>query len=456
MTNFFRTLAEWLYEKTFSQSFARSSAILAFLAVALSTEVLLHYQSKETDSERRTSTLAYASHLRARVDRELNAVLYLSSGLSSYLVVRHQQLDATEIRDILASLHSNGRHIRNFSIAIGYKVAYVYPIAGNEKVIGIDYQKLPAQWPTIKHAIETSKGTLDGPVDLVQGGTAFIYRTPIFIKGKYWGLLSTVIDTHSFFDATFQGIDAERYEFAIRSGNQQNINGSSIWGNMALFSDPEAIQLEAEVPNGKWMFAVRPKLASGKNPQIWIIRMMGWLLALLGGIGAGALLRQRSELAHHAGFDSLTNLPNRRLFDDRLEQAIRRQSRNENKHMGILFIDLDGFKEINDRHGHKVGDITLRTAALRIRDEIRISDTVARWGGDEFVVIIEEADAKRMGHLIERLRHHLGKPFEAEGLSIEIAASFGAALFPDDALSSTDLLKLADQRMYEEKQRRKG
>lgn len=430
--------------------------MLVFLAIVLSTEVLLHFHSRETESERRTAALTYASHLRARVDRELNTVLYLSSGLTSYLVVRHQQLDPREMRDILATLYGNSRHIRNFSIAIGHKVAYVYPLAGNEKVLGIDYQDIQAQWPAIKLAIDSTKGTLTGPVDLLQGGTGFIYRSPILINNQYWGLLSTVIDTRSFFDAAFQSIDSEHYEFAIRSGNGVLGNANAVWGDMALFSDTAVTQLEVEVPNGKWEFAVRPKQSSGTSMLIWIIRVMGWLLALLSSIGVAALLRQRSELARYAGFDSLTNLPNRRLFDDRMEQAIRRHARTKNQQIGVLFIDLDNFKEINDRYGHKVGDITLRTAALRIRDEIRISDTVARWGGDEFVVIIEETDATLITQLTERLRCHLGMPFDADGKTIEITASFGSALYPDESPTPTGLLELADQRMYEEKQYHKG
>ncbi|WP_177187783.1 diguanylate cyclase domain-containing protein [Formivibrio citricus] len=432
-----------------------STAALVFLAIVLSTEVLLHFHEREAISERRAASLAFASQLRARVDRELNAVLYLSSGLSSYLVVRHQQLNQREMRDILATLHGNSRHIRNFSVAIGHKVAYVHPLVGNEKIVGIDYREITAQWPAIKLAIESAKGTLTGPVQLLQGGTAFIYRTPILVNGQYWGLLSTVIDSHSFFDAAFREIDSERYEFAIRSGNASSAETNAIWGDMALFSDSTATRLEVEVPNGKWFFAVRPRQASGTSMLVWIIRIMGWLLALLSSVGVGALLRQRSELARHAGFDSLTNLPNRRLFDDRLDQAIRRHTRNENQQIGILFIDLDDFKEINDRYGHKVGDITLRTTALRIHDEVRISDTVARWGGDEFVVIIEEADADLMNQLTERLRQHVGKPFEAEGKIIEIAASFGSALYPGDASTLASLLELADQRMYTEKQRHK-
>ena len=168
------------------------------------------------------------------------------------------------------------------------------------------------------------------------------------------------------------------------------------------------------------------------------------------------VLRQRSELARHAGLDSLTNLPNRRLFDDRMEQALRRHSRHAGGQIAALFMDLDGFKQINDRYGHKAGDLVLRTVAARIRDEVRVGDSVARWAGDEFAVIIEEADETQVVQLIERLRSRIALPFAVGGAMLSVKASIGAAFYPDEAASSTLLLELADQRMYEEKTRRQA
>lgn len=447
----FSTAAQWLRDISFTPSFLRGVAFVVFLLIGMMTETLLHFHAKDSQTERRAAALTYANQLRARVDRELNAVMFLSSGLTSYLVVRHDRIDPGEMRDILASLHSNSRHVRNFSIATGYTVSYVYPLAGNEKILGVDYRTLPEQWPAVRLAIEKARGTLTGPVSLVQGGMAFIYRSPIYVKDHYWGILSTVIDSRSFFDSAFRELDTEHYQFAIRQGKNENQSDSPIWGEPRLFSDPQAVQLEAEVPNGKWLFAVKVQGTAGQSIRIWIARLMGWLFALLSSFGVASLLRQRSELAHQAGFDSLTGLPNRRLFNDRLEQAIRRQARAPSHQLGVLFLDLNGFKEINDHHGHKIGDLALRTTALRIRDQIRICDTVSRWGGDEFVAIIEEADNELMQQLATRLQQHVRQPFEADGRTFQMTASIGTALYPAEAATAGALLELADRRMYENK-----
>ncbi|MBS1154526.1 MAG: diguanylate cyclase [Proteobacteria bacterium] len=445
-----------LREKTFSAPFARGVGVLVLAAIGLSCELLLMFHARENEAENRVVTAAYASNLRARADRELNAVLFLSSGLSSYLVVRHDQLDSLELYRILANLYGSSRHIRNFSIAVGYRAKYVYPLRGNEKVLNIDYTKLPAQWPEVARAIASVRGTLTGPVDLVQGGSGLIYRVPVFVDDSYWGLLSTVINPDSFFASAFDELRSERYEFAIRGKDGLGTAGEVFYGDPAVFADSEAIQIESEVPNGKWIYAVRAKTLPGSSVFNWLLRLSGWLLAALTGLATTTLLLQRVELARHAGFDSLTGLPNRRLLDDRLEQAVQRHERETGGRIGVLFIDLDGFKAINDEHGHKAGDAALRTAAQRIREEIRLSDTVARWGGDEFVAVIEEANEALMQYLSHRLRHCIEQPFEYNGVTFRMSASIGTAMLSSATATAEALLQLADRHMFENKQQRRS
>ena len=439
-----------LRERSMGSRFAASVTFLVFAAIVVSSEVLSQFREADEESQRRAATLAFASELRARADRELNSVLYLASGLVGYLVVRHEHLDQRETLRILQEVHNFGRHIRNFSIAVGYRMSYIYPLVGNEQALGRDYRDIPAQWPAVKTAIDSRKGVLTGPVDLVQGGTALIYRIPIYVGDEYWGLLSTVIDMPSFEEAAFKGLDRERFDFAIRGEEPVGLGGGLLFGRSVLFSDPSALRLSADVPNGKWVYAVR---ASDRlNASVaWRIRAAGLVLAILAAIGVHTVLRQRSELARQAGFDSLTELPNRRLFDDRLDQAIRRRARNESGQIATIFLDLDGFKTINDVYGHKFGDVVLRTVAARIRDEVRMGDTVARWAGDEFAIVIEDAGEAHVVHLIERLRERIGESFDVEDVRLAVTASIGAAFYPEEAVTAGRLLELADQRMFEDK-----
>ena len=125
-------------EKSMTRSFAYAVAILALVTVGTLAEMLGRYRAAEIAHERTARALAFASELRARSDRELNAALYLASGVVGYLVVRHDKIDSKEINEILAAVYTHARHIRNFAIAIGTRITYIYPRAGNEAVIGKD------------------------------------------------------------------------------------------------------------------------------------------------------------------------------------------------------------------------------------------------------------------------------------------------------------------------------
>ncbi len=160
------------------------------------------------------------------------------------------------------------------------------------------------------------------------------------------------------------------------------------------------------------------------------------------------LQRSRQALHEEATHDSLTGLSNRRLFYDRLQQAIRHAHRYGGK-VGILYVDLDHFKEINDLHGHHVGDAVLTEVAKRLTASIRDSDSVARLGGDEFVVLLEgvqgRTDLLAATHKIEQ---ELNADTSFYGLDVEIAASIGQALYPDDGDDEDALIRAADAAMY--------
>jgi len=161
-------------------------------------------------------------------------------------------------------------------------------------------------------------------------------------------------------------------------------------------------------------------------------------------------LRQHAaDLTHRALHDSLTGLPNRELFCDRLEQALGR-ARRRTAPLGVLFVDLDGFKAINDTHGHDVGDEVLVETARRLRSLVRASDTVARYGGDEFTILAEDVgDAETALHLGERIAGELSRPYP---LGLEVTASVGVAFAANPAATSSDaLIRRADHAMYRSK-----
>ena len=165
---------------------------------------------------------------------------------------------------------------------------------------------------------------------------------------------------------------------------------------------------------------------------------------------------QRRVIELSATHDQLTGLPTLRLVDDRLSIAIAAAKRGHDR-VALMFIDLDGFKGVNDGHGHDVGDAVLRMAAGRMTDCVRGSDTGARIGGDEFLLVAGEVhDLPSLQSLAEKLIAKISQPFTVGDVQVNIAASVGIAVYPDHSGSVTELRRLADQAMYEAKRQGRG
>ena len=159
------------------------------------------------------------------------------------------------------------------------------------------------------------------------------------------------------------------------------------------------------------------------------------------------------ELAH---FDKLTGLPNRALFLDRLQQAATR-SKRERTRFALLFVDLDGFKAVNDGYGHDTGDALLQIVAQRLNECVRESDTVARMGGDEFtIILLNMLDARNASPIAEKIISSLSQPVVIGEHECHIGASIGISVFPDDGDDVATVLSHADGAMYEVKRRGKN
>ncbi len=234
------------------------------------------------------------------------------------------------------------------------------------------------------------------------------------VLGKNPRLLESSNNMHTFYDVMFKKIEKERYWRGEFSGQRKH-------GTLL----PMIISITALLDG------------SGKVDRF---------VCIMSDVSELKEREQRSWSM--ANFDALTDLPNRNLFEDRLEQSMRNAKRN-NEIMALLFVDLDGFKAINDTHGHAIGDTMLKHAAKRLKRELREVDSVARIGGDEFTVILVDLevhqDAEKVaGKLVEVMR----EPFKLDGIPITLSTSIGIAYFPEQAKNGKDLLRKADYAMY--------
>ncbi|MBI5162585.1 MAG: EAL domain-containing protein [Magnetospirillum sp.] len=208
---------------------------------------------------------------------------------------------------------------------------------------------------------------------------------------------------------------------------------------------------------GKWQGEIWDRRKSGEMFAVWqniaAVRDADGAIANYVAVISDITSRKEVEerLSYQANHDPLTRLPNRTLFQERLNRALARAHRNQNL-VALLFVDLDRFKQVNDTLGHLAGDILLQQVAERLGGSVRQGDTVARLSGDEFTVILEDIqdarDAAAVAHKILRL---MAEPFDLSGHPATISSSIGVALYPADAGEPQALIKLADAAMYRAK-----
>lgn len=201
-------------------------------------------------------------------------------------------------------------------------------------------------------------------------------------------------------------------------------------------------------------FDMELRLITSNNSVTWL-RVMSDGICSEDGSGITGTIQDITEkvinaklIEYQATYDSLTCLPNRVLYHDRLKSAIKSAERQQQK-LAVLFVDLDRFKPVNDNHGHQAGDKMLIEAATRIKSCIRASDTVSRLSGDEFaVILVNIPQYKQVMKICDQITKEMQRPFSIDSASVYSSASIGIALYPNDAQDADSLLRKADQAMY--------
>ena len=343
-------------------------------------------------------------------------------------------------------------------------VKFIYPYSGNAAVIGLDYRLIPKQWPSIEKAMESRSSVLSGPVEMIQGGRHLMVRVPVFppaypkqpiAERPYWGVATLVLDEGGLFAAAGLSEVSDGYRFAIISSEQSDSGPTPIFGDSELVHS-DAVSLPLVLPGDKkWEILSYPVggwLIDSK--EVWMTRVLGMVVTLIISTMAFLLIQEVAKVRTMALHDPLTGLANRRLLEDRMQQLVAMADRNGSG-FEIFYLDLDAFKPINDSYGHAVGDKVLMEVGYRLQFQTRQTDTVARVGGDEFIVLTPGAmkEEERKGFL-NRLADQIAQDFTLPGASIGLSASIGFASYPKEAGTIEDLLRIADARMYNQKSNR--
>ncbi len=446
---------------------AAGNVLLALLVFAFCLFFAARFIESRQDGDaelQRFFALQDLATMRARIEGHLNANLVAIRTLRAEIAL-NPVIEPDRFQRLADEVLIDELHTRHVALAPDLVISFVYPLTGNEAAVGLDYRDRPQQLVTIEAALAAGDILISGPVDLVQGGRALIARVPVYLHrtDDLWGVISQVIDHERLF-ADSGLFDDETWSIGLRGVDGTGMDGEVIVGSDHLWQrDP--VMVPIDLPVGQWQLAAMPASLSWERPLasysgLWFL---GGALALTASLLIYGLLSSRmrlqralSTISHQARFDGLTGLPNRRFFSQHLEAHITRCRRNQRR-FALMFLDLDHFKEINDSLGHEAGDDLLRVISQRVLDAVRAEGVVARFGGDEFVILVSDlSDPVDAEHVAERVLDALQSPLVIAGHEVSIGGSIGIAVHPDDGAETGDLLKHADLAMYAAKSAGRG
>ena len=245
------------------QVFMTHSSIILTLLFFVSSlgigEVMVTKFNQQQNNKSWQKADSAGKEIKSLVESKLNHI-YRIDILATYIVSLNGKIQPTEIEAFLASLYKDSLYMRNIGIAPNNQITYLYPLAGNEKALGLNYKDNLAQWPAVERVMQEHKAYLAGPLELVEGTSGIIYLVPVFLNdGTYWGVISTVLNTSDFISAIEISINKTVLQFALRNkeGKGADDNSKVFYGNASLFNG-DGVHVTIPVPSGNWEVVVKP------------------------------------------------------------------------------------------------------------------------------------------------------------------------------------------------------
>jgi diguanylate cyclase (GGDEF)-like protein len=394
-----------------------------------------------------------------KANDSLSRLLYKTQTLSVFALRNHAEEDFEEIA---LSLMDDPAML-NIIIAPDGIVKHVYPIEGNEEVLGFDFFSDGAGNKEALLAKETKQLVLGGPFDAVQGGQIIVGRYPVFVPaeqgnnraGNFWGLVSVTLkypdalENAGFNELRLQGFEYEVWRLNPDTNEKQIITGSGYSNSKKVHYVEETLTIH----NAEWFFRMYPIKDWYEHFDFWLMSLIALFISAL----VAYVVQNNVELTYLkvnfeklSQVDALTGLINRRHFMETAAIELERIERFKSC-SSILMLDIDFFKKVNDTYGHLAGDKVLQVIAEIMKSTLRPYDILSRYGGEEFILLASDTSEKNARNLAERIRSAVAKaPVIFEKTEISVTISVGVTIIEKASVLSA-AIDCADQALYEAK-----
>ncbi|WP_234122963.1 diguanylate cyclase domain-containing protein [Clostridium hydrogenum] len=426
------------------------SSILLYIFFVIQKEQFI-----ASNNSNRLLALEKLTSVNEEIQTEVNESLQYAN-FFDVIISKNPDITKQIINDYAKLILKQNPNIDNVQLAPNGVVSMIYPLKGNETAIGHNLLTDPNRRKYSEEAIKKRIAVTQGPVKAIQGGYLVFNRKAIFItengKERFWGFSTVAINFTKLMKKYNDKLKKQNYLFALKS-NSEDKKQASFWGDYSIFKK-DSIVKTIELPDNEWQMAIYPKDGwNEKNKSSTSLRYFFYIVTLLTFFLIYWSSNFYQEKIEEAKIEVLTGTLNKRAF----KAFVHKKLLKKNQMHGIILIDLNNFKEINDKLGHPIGDAVLIKVSKRINEVLQKKDKLSRFGGDEYLIFLGNIknvdDVKK---ILDNIVKHVALPMVIGDIQLKIGISAGYSIYSKDGETFNELYEVSDKRMYENKKNNKS